>query len=156
MKIVETPHILVISNDEAFHAFLKYHFDDCYELHCIESIDKAMKLVSKLQPATIIASSKVGDNQTGVDVLAKTREISPKSNRILMTDDNTTTDFEKAINLANVFRVVSLPFEVDKISRILDESTLAYAERIEREQEIERLTRTSQQLEFQLRQSLIG
>ena len=73
-----------------------------------------------------------------------------------MTDNPSKLDFEKAVNRAEVFRMMSLPFDVDKVSRIFDEATLIYAERIERENETERLRKVSQQLEFQLRQSLIG
>jgi|AntRauTorcE11897_2_1112592.scaffolds.fasta_scaffold23958_1 DNA-binding NtrC family response regulator len=151
MKIVETPNIAIISKDESFHAFLKYHFEDCYDLHHIENERDAASKVKAMQPAIIIAS-----NDAGLDFLVESKSISPKSQRILMTDNPSKLDFEKAVNRAEVFRMMSLPFDVDKVSRIFDEATLIYAERIERENETERLRKVSQQLEFQLRQSLIG
>lgn len=156
MKIIETPDIVVVSNDESFHAFLKFHFDDCYHLHCFESEKEAFQQTEKLQPAIIISSSKIGGKFSGVDVLSKSKSISPLSKRILMSDDLTSADMEKVVNEAQVFRVLSLPFDVEKITRVLDEAILAYAERMEREKEMERLTTLSQQLEFQLRQSLIS
>lgn len=145
-------------DDEVFNlkAF-KATFRQDYEITLAENAIDAFKFLTQAEdPYHVILSDQRMPEMEGVDFLAKVRELSPDTFRVLVTAH---TDYEatvNAINRASVFRYIRKPWIVEELKYVLDQCVEYYELKRAKERADLALIRTKAQLEFLLRQNLLS
>ncbi|MCB0483466.1 MAG: response regulator [Flavobacteriales bacterium] len=151
------PRIMYV-DDEVFNlkAF-KATFRQDYEITVAENALEAFKFITDSEePYQVILSDQRMPEMEGVDFLAKVRELSPDTFRVLVTahtDYQATVD---AINKAAVFRYIRKPWIVEELRYVIEQCVGYFELKKAKERADLALIRTKAQLEFLLRQNLLS
>jgi len=105
------------------------------------------------QPAALVLSDHRMDGMSGVELLAKVREIDPKTVRVLVTAYGDATTLGDAINNGSIYRYLPKPWTPDEMRLLIRNAIDHYALDREREQllyELDVLNRVSKLLNREL------
>ncbi len=116
-----------------------------YEIFSFAQPAQAIAALSENDFAIIISDMKM-PIMDGATFLAKAREISPQSIRILLTGYSDMDSTARAINEGNIFSYVSKPWNNDDLKQLLDNATEHYLLKKENQALTEKLTLANEQL----------
>jgi DNA-binding NtrC family response regulator len=95
-------------------------------------------------------------SMSGVEFLESISRDYPYVQRILLTGFTDLIPVVEAVNKGKVFRIMTKPFNMSEISKMVSEAWEQCKEMFEKERTIQQLTRQNQQFEFILRQRLLS
>ncbi|MBC3863121.1 EAL domain-containing protein [Undibacterium jejuense] len=125
MPTSERLKVLVVDDSSTMREFLVEGLADLIpvEFLCAEDANEAMSIILSHQLFAIIADNYL-PGQSGVELLAQARKISPAVLRILITGTPNTQLLREAINFAGVEHFLSKPVDLDHLLDILKKAML--------------------------------
>ncbi|HUL41926.1 MAG TPA: protein kinase [Burkholderiales bacterium] len=113
--------LLVIDDEERILTALKSLFRTRYHVFATTDGNKALDFLGKHQMHVIVSDQRMPVMQ-GVELLRRSREISPRSVRILLTGYSDLAAIVGSINDGEVYRFISKPWDNSELQRIIAEA----------------------------------
>jgi DNA-binding NtrC family response regulator len=123
------PQILFVDDEQRVLNSMRIMFRREYDLHVAASGSEALAIIQK-HPIDVIVADHRMPQMTGVEVLTKVRQASPRTVRILLTGYADLDAVEGSINEGEVFRFLTKPCPPDQLRE-----TIALAAKIARRTE---------------------
>jgi serine/threonine-protein kinase len=118
---VRKARMLVIDDEERILTALKSRFRSRYHVFTTADGNKALEFMRKY-PMHVIVSDQRMPAMPGVELLRQSREISPRSVRILLTGYSDLAAMVGSINDGEVYRFVSKPWDNNELQTIVAEA----------------------------------
>jgi len=154
---MEQKKISVLYVDDEVHNLVSFkaNFRSFYDIHTAESAEAAKKILQKEKIHIIITDQRM-PNITGVEFLESIIPEYPDAIRILLTGYADMEAIIEAINKGQIYRYITKPFVADELKMNIDNAFEIYSLRDENKQLLKSLLQVNEQLEFMLRQKLVG
>jgi eukaryotic-like serine/threonine-protein kinase len=120
-RSVKKARLLIIDDEERILTALKSRFRDRYHVFTTTESAKALDFLTRY-PMHVIISDQRMPVMPGVELLRRSREVSPQSVRILLTGYSDLAAIVGSINEGEVYRFVSKPWDNDQLQRIVAEA----------------------------------
>ncbi len=153
-EIGEKPRVLYLDDDDSNLVSFRANFRDQFEVHTSNNPVEAYNIVGEQRIEIVITDHNM-PSMSGVEFLESISDHYPDVQRILLTGYTELVPVMEAVNKGKVFRIISKPFNMKEISRMVIEAWDQFKIVFEREKLIQQLTRQNQQFEFILRQRLL-
>ena len=153
--LAEKPKVLYLDDDEANLVTFRANFRDQFEVFTSTNPVEAYNLIGDLKIQIVITDHNM-PSMSGVEFLESISNDYPNVQRILLTGYTELVPVMEAINKGKVFRILTKPFNMKEISRMVAEAWDQCRILFEKEKLINQLTRQNQQFEFILRQRLLS
>jgi len=118
---VKKARILVVDDEERILSALKSLFRHRYHVFCTTDGHKALDFIKRYQMHVIISDQRM-PAMLGVDLLRKSREISPRSVRILLTGYSDLAAIVGSINDGEIYRFISKPWDNQSLQTVVGEA----------------------------------
>jgi serine/threonine-protein kinase len=118
---VKRARLLIIDDEERILTALKSRFRDRYHVFTTTDGNKALDFLRRY-PMHVIISDQRMPIMPGVELLRRSREISPRSVRILLTGYSDLAAIVGSINEGEVYRFISKPWDNDELQRVVAEA----------------------------------
>ena len=120
-RSVKKARLLIIDDEERILSALKSRFRDRYHVFTTTDPAKALDFLSRY-PMHVIISDQRMPVMPGVELLRRSREVSPHSVRILLTGYSDLAAIVGSINEGEIYRFISKPWDNDQLQRIVAEA----------------------------------
>jgi DNA-binding NtrC family response regulator len=154
IEIGEKPRVLYLDDDDANLVSFKANFREQFEVFTTANPVEAYNLIAEQNIAIVITDHNM-PSMSGVEFLESISSDYPNVQRILLTGFTDLVPVMEAVNKGKVFRIISKPFNMKEIAKMVTEAWDQCRAIIEKERLIAQLTRQNQQFEFILRQRLL-
>jgi DNA-binding NtrC family response regulator len=151
----EKPKVLYLDDDDANLVTFRANFRDQFEVFTTDNPVEAYNMISE-QKIQIVITDHNMPRMSGVEFLESIARDYPNVQRILLTGYTELVPVMEAINKGKVFRILTKPFNMKEISRMVSEAWEQFRQVLEKEKLIHQLRRQNQQFEFILRQRLLS
>jgi serine/threonine-protein kinase len=118
---IRKARVLFIDDEERILSALKSQFRDQYHVFTTTDGDKALDFISKYGMHVIVSDQRM-PNMLGVDLLSRSRDISPNSVRILLTGYSDLAAIVGSINEGEVYRFISKPWDNIELKTVVNEA----------------------------------
>jgi len=118
---VRKARILVVDDEERILSALKSLFRQRYHVFCTTDGHKALDFIKRYQMHVIISDQRM-PAMLGVELLRKSREISPRSVRILLTGYSDLAAIVGSINDGEIYRFISKPWDNQSLQTVVGEA----------------------------------
>ncbi|MEO8333124.1 MAG: protein kinase, partial [Gallionella sp.] len=118
---VKMARILVVDDEERILSALRSLFRHRYHVFCTTDGHKALDFLKKYQMHVIISDQRM-PAMLGVELLRQSREISPRSVRILLTGYSDLAAIVGSINDGEIYRFISKPWDNRALQTIVAEA----------------------------------
>lgn len=118
---VKRARLLIVDDEERILTALKSRFRDRYHVFTTTDGNKALDFLRRY-PMHVIISDQRMPIMPGVELLRRSREISPRSVRILLTGYSDLAAIVGSINEGEVYRFISKPWDNDELQRVVAEA----------------------------------
>ncbi|HVY06233.1 MAG TPA: protein kinase [Burkholderiales bacterium] len=118
---IRKARVLFIDDEERILTALKSLFRDRYHVFTTTDGNKALDFMRKHQMHVIVSDQRM-PAMLGVDLLRQSREISPRSVRILLTGYSDLAAIVGSINDGEVYRFISKPWDNNELQTIVAEA----------------------------------
>jgi len=118
---IKKARILVVDDEERILTALKSLFRQRYHVFCTTDGFKALDFIKKYQMHVIISDQRM-PAMLGVELLRQSREISPRSVRILLTGYSDLAAIVGSINDGEIYRFISKPWDNRALQTIVAEA----------------------------------
>ena len=135
---VRKARILVVDDEERILSALKSLFRHRYHVFCTTDGNKALDFIKRYQMHVIISDQRM-PAMLGVDLLRKSREISPRSVRILLTGYSDLAAIVGSINDGEIYRFISKPWDNQSLQTVVGEAVTIGIELANNETEVAEL-----------------
>ncbi|TAE32430.1 MAG: hybrid sensor histidine kinase/response regulator [Candidatus Kapaibacterium sp.] len=107
--------LLIVDDEQMLLFVLSDIFKNIYDLKTADSGETALTLIAEdWQPEVIIADQRM-TGMSGAQFLAKSIALSPKAVRVILTGYTDVQDIIDSINLGNVYRFLTKPWQRDEL-----------------------------------------
>ena len=113
--------ILFVDDEERVVNLLKMMFRGTYEVHTATSGQQALQLVAEHRFDVIVSDQRM-PGMLGIELLAKVRERSPVTMRILLTGYSDLAAIVGSVNDGEIFRFVNKPWNNEEMKAIVGEA----------------------------------
>ena len=117
---IKKGRLLVIDDEERILSALKSLFRNKYHVFATTDGNKALDFLRRYQMHVIISDQRM-PVMTGVDLLRQSRDISPRSVRILLTGYSDLASIVGSINDGEIYRFISKPWDNGELQKIVAE-----------------------------------
>ncbi|MDD4977332.1 MAG: protein kinase [Gallionella sp.] len=118
---IRKARILVVDDDERILSALKSMFRQRYHVFVTTDGNKALDFLRRYQMHVIISDQRM-PIMLGVDLLRQSREISPRSVRILLTGYSDLASIVGSINDGEVYRFINKPWDDQALQTLVSEA----------------------------------
>lgn len=118
---IKKARLLVVDDDERILAALKSLFRQRYHVFTTTDGNKALEFLRKYQMHVIISDQRM-PIMPGVELLRQSREISPRSVRILLTGYSDLASIVGSINDGEVYRFINKPWDDHALQTLVAEA----------------------------------
>lgn len=118
---VKKARLLFVDDEERILTALKSRFRDRYHVFTTTDGNKALDFISRY-PMHVIVSDQRMPAMLGVDLLRRSREVSPRSVRILLTGYSDLAAIVGSINDGEVYRFINKPWDNNELQTIVAEA----------------------------------
>ncbi|MFN0030656.1 MAG: response regulator [Flavobacteriales bacterium] len=153
-ELSEKPRVLYLDDDTANLTSFVANFRHEFDVYTTSNPVEAYTMIGELKIQIVITDHNM-PSMSGVEFLESISDHYPDVQRILLTGYTELVPVMEAINKGKVFRIISKPFNMKEISRMVIEAWEQFRIVFEREKLIQQLKRQNQQFEFILRQRLL-
>lgn len=151
----EMPRVLYLDDDDANLVTFRANFREQFEVYTSNNPVEAYNLISEHKIQIVITDHNM-PSMSGVEFLESISRDYPDVQRILLTGYTELVPVMEAINKGKVFRILTKPFNMKEISKMVSEAWEQCKVVFEKEKLISQLKRQNQQFEFILRQRLLS
>lgn len=155
MDLGEKPRVLYLDDDESNLVTFRANFRDQFEIFTSSNPVEAYNMIND-QGIEIVITDHNMPSMSGVEFLESISQDYPNVQRILLTGYTELIPIMEAVNKGKVFRILTKPFNLKEINRMVGEAWEQCRVLFEKERLISQLTRQNQQFEFILRQRLLS
>ena len=120
-KSIKRARILFIDDEERILTALKSQFRERYHVFTTTEGEKALDFITRYQMHVIVSDQRM-PNMVGVELLRRSRDISPNSVRILLTGYSDLAAIVGSINDGEVYRFISKPWDNTDLQTIVAEA----------------------------------
>ncbi|HMH19418.1 MAG TPA: protein kinase [Burkholderiales bacterium] len=118
---VKKGRLLFVDDEERILTALKSRFRDRYHVFTTTDGNKALDFMSRY-PMHVVVSDQRMPAMLGVDLLRRSREVSPRSVRILLTGYSDLAAIVGSINDGEVYRFINKPWDNNELQTIIAEA----------------------------------
>ncbi len=118
---VKKARLLLIDDEERILSALKSLFRDRYHVFTTTDGHKALDFIHRYHMHVIVSDQRM-PNMVGVELLRQSKEISPRSVRILLTGYSDLAAIVGSINDGEVYRFISKPWDNTELQTIIAEA----------------------------------
>jgi len=118
---VKKARLLIVDDEERILTALKSLFRERYHVFTTTDGNKALEFLAKYQMHVIISDQRM-PLMLGVDLLRRSREISPRSVRILLTGYSDLSAIVGSINDGEVYRFINKPWDNHALHAVVAEA----------------------------------
>jgi response regulator RpfG family c-di-GMP phosphodiesterase/predicted Ser/Thr protein kinase len=118
---IKKARLLVVDDEERILTALKSLFRHRYHIFATTDGNKALEFLRKYQMHVIISDQRM-PVMPGVELLRRSREISPRSVRVLLTGYSDLASIVGSINDGEVYRFISKPWDNNELQTIVGEA----------------------------------
>ena len=118
---VKKARLLIVDDEERILTALKSLFRERYHVFTTTDGNKALEFLAKYQMHVIISDQRM-PLMLGVDLLRRSREISPRSVRILLTGYSDLSAIVGSINDGEVYRFINKPWDNAALHNVVAEA----------------------------------
>lgn len=118
---VKKARLLIVDDEERILTALKSLFRERYHVFTTTDGNKALEFLAKYQMHVIISDQRM-PVMLGVDLLRRSREISPRSVRILLTGYSDLSAIVGSINDGEVYRFINKPWDNASLHSVVAEA----------------------------------
>jgi DNA-binding NtrC family response regulator len=154
-EISETPRVLYLDDDQGNLDSFRANFRNEFEIFVATTPVEAYNLI-ETEGIQIVITDHNMPSMSGVEFLESISRDYPYVQRILLTAYTDLIPVVEAVNKGKVFRIMTKPFNMSEISKMVSEAWEQCKDMFEKERTIQLLTRQNQQFEFILRQRLLS
>jgi response regulator RpfG family c-di-GMP phosphodiesterase len=112
--------ILCVDDDENILAAHKRQLRRQFQIETACSGIEGLKLLSSGGPFAVVVSDLRMPGMDGIEFLAKIREISPDTVRIMLTGNADLNSAIEAVNQGNIFRFLTKPCSTELLAKVID------------------------------------
>jgi DNA-binding NtrC family response regulator len=117
----EKAKILFVDDEERIVNLLKIMFRSTYDVFTATNGHQALQIVAANQIHVVVSDQRMPE-MLGIDLLAKVRELSPNTMRLLLTGYSDLAAIVGSVNDGEVFRFISKPWDQEDIKKTLAEA----------------------------------
>ena len=154
-EISEIPRVLYLDDDQGNLDSFRAKFRNEFEIFTATTPVEAYNLIES-EGIQIVITDHNMPSMSGVEFLESISRDYPYVQRILLTGYTDLIPVVEAVNKGKVFRIMTKPFNMSEISKMVSEAWAQCKDMFEKERTIQQLTRQNQQFEFILRQRLLS
>jgi len=154
-EVDEKPNVLYLDDDDANLVTFRANFRDQFVVFTTSNPVEAYNMIGENKIQIVITDHNM-PRMSGVEFLESIARDYPDVQRILLTGYTELVPVMEAINKGKVFRILTKPFNMKEISRMVSEAWDQFRQVLEKEKLIHQLKRQNQQFEFILRQRLLS
>jgi DNA-binding NtrC family response regulator len=114
----EKARILFVDDEERIVNLLKIMFRGTYEVFTATNGHQALQIVAANQIHVVVSDQRMPE-MLGIDLLAKVRELSPNTMRMLLTGYSDLAAIVGSVNDGEVFRFISKPWDQEEIKKTI-------------------------------------
>lgn len=118
--------ILCVDDDRRILDGFQRQLDDDYDLYTSTCPEEGLEIVRSDGPFAVVVSDMRMPTMTGVELLARVRECSPDTVRIILTGYADLNSTIAAVNEGHIFRFLSKPCSTETLARSLDDGLRQY------------------------------
>ncbi len=155
LDLAEKPRVLYLDDDDSNLVTFRANFRDQFEVFTTNNPVEAYNMINE-QKIQIAITDHNMPSMSGVEFLESIASDYPDVQRILLTGYTELVPVMEAVNKGKVFRILTKPFNMKEISRMVIEAWDQCRVVFEKEKLIHQLKRQNQQFEFILRQRLLS
>jgi DNA-binding NtrC family response regulator len=149
------PRVMYLDDDQANLDSFRANFRGQFDVYTSTSPVDAYNLIAEHNIQIVITDHNM-PSMSGVEFLESISRDYPDVQRILLTGYSELVPVVEAVNKGKVFRILTKPFNMKEINRMVAEAWEQCKEIFERERQMHALKRQNQQFEFILRQRLLS
>jgi serine/threonine protein kinase len=120
-RSVKKARLLFVDDEERILTALKSRFRDRYHVFTTTDGAKALDFLSRYPMHVIVSDQRMPEMQ-GVELLRRSREVSPRSVRILLTGYSDLAAIVGSINDGEVYRFISKPWDNKELQKVIAEA----------------------------------
>lgn len=154
-ELDEKPRVLYLDDDDANLVTFRANFREQFEVFTSNNPVESYNIIND-QKIQIVITDHNMPSMSGVEFLESIARDYPDVQRILLTGYTELVPVMEAINKGKVFRILTKPFNMKEISRMVAEAWDQCRVVFEKDKLIHQLKRQNQQFEFILRQRLLS
>jgi DNA-binding NtrC family response regulator len=154
-EVDQMPRVLYLDDDQGNLDAFKANFRHSFEVFTASNPVEAYNLIEAEHIHIAITDHNM-PSMSGVEFLESISRDFPYVQRILLTGFTDLVPVVEAVNKGKVFRILTKPFDIKEISKMVSEAWENCKSAFEKERQIQYLTRQNQQFEFILRQRLLS
>jgi two-component system response regulator HupR/HoxA len=140
------PHtILVVDDDLVNLKMLERLLARDFRVLTASDPRRALELLNK-EPVCLILTDQEMPEMSGIELLQKSRQKDEDIVRMVVTANRDSKTFIEAIRAAGAVRVITKPWDPEKVKRDVTEAVERYTRAVERKQIISQLQQTNQEL----------
>ena len=151
----ERIRVLYIDDEPGNLVSLKANFRHKFEVLITEDPPQAFGIVEQHDIQVVISDQRM-PSMTGIEFFSQLKKISPNPTRVLLTGYSDMEAVIDAINLGEIYRYVTKPWDYDELLAIIEEAYQLFWLKQEKQALQDSLIRTNDQLEFMVRQKLLS
>lgn len=154
-EFTEKPRVLYLDDDDANLVTFRANFREQFDVFTSNNPVEAYNLINEFKIQIVITDHNM-PSMSGVEFLESIASDYPQVQRILLTGYTELVPIMEAVNKGQVFRILSKPFNMKEISKMVSEAWTQCRVIFEKDKLITQLQRQNQQFEFILRQRLLS
>ena len=155
LDIDAKPRVLYLDDDQANLDSFRANFREQFQVFTAASPVEAYNMIEP-EGIQIVITDHNMPAMSGVEFLESLSVDYPYVQRILLTGYHELVPVVEAVNKGKVFRILTKPFNMKEISKMVSEAWDNCKDAFEQQKLIQTLTRQNQQFEFILRQRLLS
>ncbi len=137
--------LLVDDDDAVLRALRRVLRRGDWDLETAPTAEAALQLLPEWRPEVVIADYRM-PGMNGVELLSRVKELSPRTQRVLLTGQADPRAIEEAINRSQIFRFVSKPWNDAELLAVVRNAIEAHGLASENERLFELTQRQNQEL----------
>jgi response regulator RpfG family c-di-GMP phosphodiesterase len=153
--VIDKIKILYVDDEENNLFSFKATFRIKYEVLTATSAQKAIEILNDTPGIAIIVTDQRMPNMTGVEFLGAILDDHPDPMRILITGYTDINALIEAVNKGKIFHYLNKPWDEEELVQTIERAHEVYKNKMQEKSYKEALMRTSDQMEFLLRQKLL-
>ncbi|HWP42030.1 MAG TPA: response regulator [Blastocatellia bacterium] len=116
-----------------------------FRVVAVSSGQEALSILKREEVAVLITDQRM-PVMTGTELLRSAQRINPNTVGLLVTSSNDNETFHDAIMNSGAFRVISKPWDPDKLTQVVEAALGKYRTRVENQKSIQQLRNVKESL----------
>lgn len=151
----EKPRVLYLDDEQDALDNFKGLFRKMFKVYTANNAEEARRIVADENLQVILTDQRMPDI-TGVEFLKSIIDQYPDPIRVLVTGYSDIQAVIEAINDGQIYKYISKPYPMEAMKQTIENAVEVFSLRREKEELIQKLARANSQLDFMLRQKLLG